>query len=525
MEGHRDIVLSISYIPGHQLIATSSKDHTIRIWDAQTLKCLYIGKGHTDAVGAIGIPNRTERLVYSASNDCTLKCWQIPSKHDLEGDSVVDLNCKFTVKAHEKDINSIAISPNDRIIATSSQDKTIALWDAETGKLLRRLVGHKRGVWDIKFSPIDKCIVSASADKTIRLWSIDDGTCLKTLQGHIQSVLKVQFLTLGMQLLSVGGDGLLKLWTIKNDDCVLTLEAHQNKAWALDVWGDGEQVVTGGSDSTISIWKDVTLEVREKNIESQQQLSMKEQDLSNALQLKDYKKAVKLAFELDHPRCMLTVLKKMEFGSESQLLEIVSNFNESELMKCLLYIRDWNTNSKFCHISQNILRLIFQTHPPSEIQKCPRIKEILQGLIAYTDRHIRRLTNISQSSYLVDYTLRCVSHLGEQEMTDDKPIIKNKVTFFDTVLVESVQPPEILITSTNEKDQSKSQSQEKEQDQQKPQLKFSQNLLVSPKKVEEIKKAKPHVSGDSLDDDYIRQDYEVFEEEEEDGQLLGSKKK
>ena len=67
-----------------------------------------------------------------------------------DGDGVVEINsAQLTIMAHQKYINAVKISPNDKVIATSSQDKTIKLWDAKSLTLLKTLSGHRRGIWDI----------------------------------------------------------------------------------------------------------------------------------------------------------------------------------------------------------------------------------------------------------------------------------------------------------------------------------------------------------------------------------------
>ena len=61
-------------------------------------------------------------FLVSGSEDLTLKLWDLPS--EFEEGEVTSLHSRFTEKAHDKDINSIAIAPNDKLLATGSQDKT-----------------------------------------------------------------------------------------------------------------------------------------------------------------------------------------------------------------------------------------------------------------------------------------------------------------------------------------------------------------------------------------------------------------
>jgi len=94
----------------------------------------------------------------------------------------------ITLRAHGKDVNAIAISPNDQLLATASQDKTVKLFKFNTKTTMAQewatLIGHKRGVWDIAFSPVEQCVATGSGDRTIKLWSLSDFSCLKVRISH-----------------------------------------------------------------------------------------------------------------------------------------------------------------------------------------------------------------------------------------------------------------------------------------------------------------------------------------------------
>ena len=85
----------------------------------------------------------------------------------------------YTQKAHDKDINSIDISSDDKLFATASQDRTVKVFNVENGQIIGVLKGHRRGVFSAKFSATERVVASGSGDGTVKLWSLNDYTCLK----------------------------------------------------------------------------------------------------------------------------------------------------------------------------------------------------------------------------------------------------------------------------------------------------------------------------------------------------------
>lgn len=75
----------------------------------------------------------------------------------------------------------MAVSPNDKLLASGSQDRTAKLWSLTDMSLLGVFRGHRRGIWCVQFSPVDQVLASASADGTIKLWGLHDFSCLKVI--------------------------------------------------------------------------------------------------------------------------------------------------------------------------------------------------------------------------------------------------------------------------------------------------------------------------------------------------------
>lgn len=175
--------------------------------------------------------------------------------------------------------------------------------------LKNTLNGHKQGVWDIAFSPTDKLLVSASGDKTLKVWNLESGNCVATMSGHQTALVKVSWLNLGLQLISASVDGVVKLWNFKKQVCVNTFEMHSEKIWAIDVMGP--HIITGGGDSTIKIWQDCTTEKETEDKELLLQKLKDEQTLSHLIREEDYVQAALMAFRLNKLRDFYLVINKI----------------------------------------------------------------------------------------------------------------------------------------------------------------------------------------------------------------------
>ncbi|TPX74781.1 hypothetical protein CcCBS67573_g03935 [Chytriomyces confervae] len=432
--GHSNIVVCLDRSKDGMFLASGSKDHTALIWhhDSESNRFQLAGScvGHNEAIGALAFSQKSNAFLITGSQDRTIKMWEISSleKHLKSSKEPLKLKSSYTFQAHEKDINSIAVAPNDKIFATGSQDKTAKIWSTTDGSLVGTLKGHRRGIWSVQFSTVDQVLVTSSGDKTIKLWSMTDYTCVKTLEGHLNSVLKVSFISLGMQMVSCGSDGLVKLWNIKNNECIETFDGHEDKVWALAVKRDESLVVSGGADSKITIWEDCTAAEREEQDRETNEKVEKEQDLMNFLKKKDYKNAIILAMELDKPMRLLTLFKQLDKArlhpaSATGLYsvdEVVKGLDKEQLEKLLKYIRDWNTHSKHASIAQLLLHLILNNTPSEDLFKTHRIKELLDSLLVYSERHYVHVDEMLKKSYLISYTLDRMDDLiggaGDVEM-------------------------------------------------------------------------------------------------------------
>ncbi|KAK3984174.1 putative vegetative incompatibility protein [Cladorrhinum sp. PSN332] len=130
--------------------------------------------------------------------------------------------CRQTLEGHSGSVYSVAFSPNSKLIASASDDKTVKLWDTATGACTQTLEGHSNFVLSVAFSPDSKLVASALDDKTVKLWDAATGACTQTLEGHSNFVLSVAFSPDSKLIASASYDKTVKLWGAATGACTQT---------------------------------------------------------------------------------------------------------------------------------------------------------------------------------------------------------------------------------------------------------------------------------------------------------------
>lgn len=198
---------------------------------------------------------------------------------------------------HSGSVNALAVSPDNRWLATAGFDQQIIIWDIATGVQIQRCMGHTDGVNDVIFSPDGRYLLSASSDQSIIVW--DAATCaeIRRFTGHQESVRHLAISPDGQWVASNGGEtffvnGDLLLWELEtgsvrwrfdgqvnsadfspdgtrlivtedfylllldaaSGDVLLNTTAHDHAITAAEFSPDGETVLSASADTRLILW-------------------------------------------------------------------------------------------------------------------------------------------------------------------------------------------------------------------------------------------------------------------------------
>ncbi len=207
--------------------------------------------GHSGTVISVSVSPDGKTLA-SSSADRTIKLWNLETGKEIR-----------TLTGHTNSVDGISFSPDGKTLASGSADRTIKLWNLESGKENRTLTGHTNSVVRVSFSPDGKTLASGSQDKTIKLWNPDTGKEIRTLSGHTNTVLSVSFSPDGKTLASGGADQTIKLWNPDTGKEIRTLSGHTNYVWSVSFSPDGKTLASSSGDNTIKLWNpDTGKEIR-----------------------------------------------------------------------------------------------------------------------------------------------------------------------------------------------------------------------------------------------------------------------
>jgi len=211
LRGHDAAIhsLAVGVHKGRTLVLSGSADLTVIVWDAATARPLHILRGHTGPVyqarfhttadatvavtggedGTVRVWNLDDGTCSTVLHGHTSAVWSVTAEGplllsgaddgELIGWDVARSLPRYRVRAHEGWIHDIAVDRTGPTpLAATTGDRTVGVWDAETGRAVLRLDGHTGPTTKVRFARRDgrPVLVTSAEDRRVRAWNLTDGS-------------------------------------------------------------------------------------------------------------------------------------------------------------------------------------------------------------------------------------------------------------------------------------------------------------------------------------------------------------
>ncbi len=199
-------------------------------------------KGHEDWVNTAAF-SPDGKFALSGSDDRTLRLWDLETGENVR-----------VFEGHEDRVSSVAISPKGKFAISGGHDRTLRLWGLETGEDLGIIEGHRDWVSSVAISADGRFVLSGSDDRSLCLWDLKTGERLRILDGLNGEVRAVAISPDGRFALSGSDDNVPCLWDLRTRGCLYRLEGHESWVSSVAISADGRFALSGSLDDTLRLW-------------------------------------------------------------------------------------------------------------------------------------------------------------------------------------------------------------------------------------------------------------------------------
>ena len=252
---HTDRVWDVAFSPDGEILASGSRDHTVKLWELKRSREMRTLRGHDDGVYGVAFsPNGSWLTSCGVENDRTVAVWETTTWQKVH-----------TLTGHVDAVYAVVFTSDSATLASAGADGEILLWGPATGTRRATLTGHDDAIYDLSFTAGDEQLVSVSRDNTVRLWpgmaesaglslasgrldqapksriqTISDRQLTDVIErAHSAAVSHLQFLPDGSELLSAAFDGQVRTWSVHRGELEKSQQLKNLLVCSVAVSDDG----------------------------------------------------------------------------------------------------------------------------------------------------------------------------------------------------------------------------------------------------------------------------------------------
>jgi WD40 repeat protein/tRNA A-37 threonylcarbamoyl transferase component Bud32 len=286
--GYTGRCTGVAFSPDGKYLAATFQDGIVAVWDMVTGKVLFSARRHNDLVSGVAFcPGRdSECLAFARGTEVVVERWQgktgrksrklgtatgavrsrtfSPDGRRLAAGGGTDRTVRvwdtdtgqevLVLRGLPAPAESVAFDPAGTSVAGAGADGTVNVWDAQTGEVTATLTGHTGLVRSMAFDRKGARLATASDDKKVTIWDPKSGKEDFTLEGHGAAVLSVAFSPDGRYLASAGDDQTVNIWDLTTRKVVLTLKGHRSAVWSVAFSPDGRWLASASTDAKVMLW-------------------------------------------------------------------------------------------------------------------------------------------------------------------------------------------------------------------------------------------------------------------------------
>jgi WD40 repeat protein len=237
-----------AFTPDSERLITASYNHRLELWDLEIEQLI-----NTVWFDADSFYDESDGQSIQVKDRWAVPVWDVQSFRTVSADETVEP--LMFLEGHTRRVNLLVLSTDAKKLITGSWDKTIRVWDLQSGECLRTLEGHSNRISALQMTPDQRHPrIAGSVDKTLKLWDLATGQCVTTFYGHGGSVDTIALASSGKQVVSASEDATVKVWDLNKRSPDLQRNAHPTRVSTLAVTPDGKKVISGSSWGDLKAW-------------------------------------------------------------------------------------------------------------------------------------------------------------------------------------------------------------------------------------------------------------------------------